>query len=142
MNACCEAIPFQSLTPMPRRRHAACSKRPSISTPTTHGRTRCWPTPSIAKWHRDMSSCDSALDRALELAKKAIALGESDSNSLAALGWVYLFLQRYELAEHYYQKALELNPNTPNLMTRLAVLYAYTGRIAASIDCLRQAKLL
>jgi adenylate cyclase len=96
----------------------------------------------LREWHRDMSSCNSALDRALELAKKAVALGENDSNSLAALGWVYLFLQRYELAEHYYQKALELNPNTPNLMTRLAALYGYTGRIAASIDCHRQAKLL
>ena len=89
-----------------------------------------------------MSSCDSALDRALELAKKAVALDENDGNSLAALGWVYLFRQRYELAEHYYQKALELNPNTPNLMTRLSALYGYTGRAADSIDCQKQAKLL
>ena len=96
----------------------------------------------LREWHRDMSSCDSALDRALELAKKAVALDENDGNSLAALGWVYLFRQRYELAEHYYQKALELNPNTPNLMTRLSALYGYTGRAADSIDCQKQAKLL
>jgi adenylate cyclase len=94
------------------------------------------------EWHGDMSSSDSALDRAFEMAKKAVTLGENDSNSLATLGWVYLFRQVYDLAEHYHQKALELNPNTPNLMTRLGALYGYTGRIAASLDCHRQAKLL
>jgi len=94
------------------------------------------------EWHQDMSGSDAALDRAFELAKKAVVLGQNDSNSLAVLGWVHLFRRSYELAEHCYQKALELNPNTPNLMTSLGGLQCYLGNPAQAVESLRQARLL
>jgi adenylate cyclase len=94
------------------------------------------------EWHQDMSRSGDALDRAFELAQKAVALGDNDSNSLAVLGWVHLFRQSHALAEYYYQKALELNPNRPNLMANLGVLYIYLGRLAEGMDCYKEAKLL
>jgi adenylate cyclase len=94
------------------------------------------------EWHHDMSRSDRALDQAFELAQKAVVLGDNDSNSLAALGWVDLFRQSHALADHYYQKALELNPNRPSLIANLGVLYTYEGRLAEGMDCFKEAKLL
>jgi adenylate cyclase len=51
------------------------------------------------EWFRDMTESDSALDRAFELAKKAIALDENDGICLDILAWIHLFRRSFDLAE-------------------------------------------
>jgi adenylate cyclase len=70
-------------------------------------------------WFRDMSGSDAALDRAFELAKKAVALADNDVMCQVVLGWTHLFRKSFALAEEYYQRALALNPNDPEQIARI-----------------------
>jgi adenylate cyclase len=94
------------------------------------------------EWFRDMGGSDVALDHALELAKKAVALDETDPLCQSALGWIYLFRKSFDLADQYYQRALRLNPNNSEHIARMSFLYAYTGRPDEALDSLAQARLI
>jgi adenylate cyclase len=94
------------------------------------------------EWWRDMSGSDSALDQAFALAKKAVALDQNDDTCQAALGWVHVLRGSYELAEHQYFKALELNRNSPMLLANLGGLYACLGKPIEAMNYLKEAKLL
>lgn len=48
----------------------------------------------------------------------------------------------FELAEHYLNRALALNPNRPTTSTALGVLYGFTGRAEEGIAYFRQAKII
>ena len=50
-------------------------------------------------WFRDMTGSDVALDRAFELAKKAVALADNDVMCQCVLGWIHLFRKSFALAE-------------------------------------------
>jgi adenylate cyclase len=94
------------------------------------------------EWFRDMNGTDGALDQALELAKKAVALDENDSDCQENLGWIYLLRHSHELAEHHYFKALELNRNRAPQMAALGVFYSFLGRPVEAMDYFKEAKLL
>ena len=94
------------------------------------------------EWYRDMTGSEIALDRALGLAKKAVALDENDSTCQFAIGWMYLFRKSFDLAEQYYQRALELNPNDPEQVAHIGYLYACLGRSDEAVDWLKRAKLI
>ncbi|HTO62233.1 MAG TPA: adenylate/guanylate cyclase domain-containing protein [Bradyrhizobium sp.] len=94
------------------------------------------------EWFRDTSGSDAMLDRAFGLAKKAVALDENDSTCQFVLGWIHLFRRSFDLAEQYYQRALELNPNNPEQVARMGFLHVFMGRPEAAIEWLMQAKLL
>ena len=76
------------------------------------------------------------------MAKKAAALDENDSTCQFVLGWIHLFRRSFDLAEQYYQRALELNPNDPEQSARMGGLYVFLGRPDEAIEWLKQAKLL
>ena len=92
------------------------------------------------EWERDLDAPDSLLDRALELARKAVALDENDSACHSALGLVYLDRRSHDLAEHHYLKAVELNSNRASLIATLGLLYSYLGRPDEGIAYLREAR--
>jgi TolB-like protein/DNA-binding SARP family transcriptional activator len=94
------------------------------------------------EWFRDMTASDVALDHALELAKKAVALDDNEPTAHYELGWIYLSRKSFDLAEQYYQRALSLNPNSPGLFAHMSFLYAYTGRTDEALDALAQARLI
>ncbi len=93
-------------------------------------------------WFRDMTGSQGALDHAFELAKRAVALDDNDPTCQFELGWIYLFRKSFDLAEQYYQRALQINPNSPELVARMSFLYAYTGRPDEALDSLAQARLI
>jgi tetratricopeptide (TPR) repeat protein len=80
------------------------------------------------EWSRDMSGSDQLLDRALELAQKGVALDENNDACHQDLGWILMHRRAHELAEHHFQKTLNLNPNRPSTLTSLGCLYAYLGK--------------
>src|SRR4030095_15028519 len=80
------------------------------------------------EWVRDMTGSNAALDRALELAKNGVRLDETNSQCHLILGWVCLNRQDFDLAEHHYQRAIDLNPNSAYNLTGMAVLLMFIGR--------------
>ena len=94
------------------------------------------------EWMLDYSGSDSALDQAYLLARKAITLDDNDSTAYSVLGWIHSMRRTYELAEHCFEKAIALNPNSPHRMINLGDLYGYLGRPEEGIECYNQAKLI
>jgi adenylate cyclase len=93
-------------------------------------------------WWADMTGSDTSLDRAFELARRAVALDENDSTCHHVLGWIYLHRKSFELAEQYFHHTLELNPNDPELIVEGGFLYAYLGKPDQAIDWIKRAKRL
>jgi TolB-like protein/Tfp pilus assembly protein PilF len=93
-------------------------------------------------WSSDTSGSDDALKRAVAAAKKAAALDENDSICQSVLGWIHLILRSFDLAELYYRKARELNPNSSTDVTAMGVLYNYLGRPDEAMSYLEEAKRL
>ena len=91
-------------------------------------------------WFRDMSGSDVALDRAFDLAKKAVALADNDVMCQFVLGWTHLFRKSFALAEEYYERALALNPNDPEQIARMGFLRAFLGRPDDALDWLKRAR--
>ena len=94
------------------------------------------------EWLRDMSGSDRLLDRAFELATKAVAIDENDGTCQALLGLIQLNRQSYALAEHHYLKALELNHNSSSLMASVGSLYGYLGKPEKGMSYFEEARLL
>ena len=92
------------------------------------------------EWGSDMSGSDAALGQALTLAKRAVDLDESQETCLAALGFVHMCGCSFDLAEHYYTRALALNPNNATVLANLGGLYVSLGEPAKGMDNLKEAK--
>jgi TolB-like protein/Tfp pilus assembly protein PilF len=94
------------------------------------------------EWYADMSGSDAALDRALKLAKRAVELDDSQETCLAALGFVHMYRYSFDLAEHYYTRALALNPNNPTVLANLGGLYVHLGEPTKGMEYLKEAKVV
>ena len=94
------------------------------------------------EWFWNMSLEQTLLDRALELAKKAVALDQNDRLCHDILGWVYLHRKAFDLAEQHKLRALELDPSDPEQVACMGVIYTFLGRAEEGIAWLEQAKRL
>jgi TolB-like protein/tetratricopeptide (TPR) repeat protein len=94
------------------------------------------------EWYRQMAGSNLTLDRALDLAKRAVALDDGDSMCHSALGWIYLFRNSFDLAEEHYRRALELNPNNPEQAARRGSLCVFLGKRNEALEWLQQTKRL
>lgn len=66
---------------------------------------------------------------AKEWAEKALALDDMNYIACMVLGKVYLYECKYDMAEHYLDKAVMLNPNDPFNLVQVALSYSYAGRL-------------
>jgi adenylate cyclase len=71
---------------------------------------------------------DKSLQRAHDLAKKALSLEESNALAHSALGSIYLRRTQYDLAISELQRAIELNPNDTQSQSMLGTVMLYSGR--------------
>jgi adenylate cyclase len=71
---------------------------------------------------------DKSLQRAHDLAKKALSLEESNAIAHSALGTIYLRRTQYDLAISELQRAIELNPNHTGSQSMLGSVMLYSGR--------------
>jgi TolB-like protein/Tfp pilus assembly protein PilF len=92
------------------------------------------------EWTRDLSGSDALLDRAVELAKKAVALDENDSVCQSLLGLMHLQRRAFDLSEYHYAKALELNPNRAAILAGMGSLYGYLGKPEKGLASLQEAR--
>ncbi|WP_119299947.1 adenylate/guanylate cyclase domain-containing protein [Dongia deserti] len=93
-----------------------------------------------AEWNRDTTGSDAALDRAFELAKKAVELDENESYCHFMLGQVYLFRRSFDLAEQYHRRAVEMNPNNPEHLADMGGLLLCVGRPEEALEWLHKAR--
>ena len=68
------------------------------------------------------------LQEALDLAKKAVQLDDSNASARAELGYIYMRFGEYDLAENELQKAIDLNPNDYISYRHMGAVLLYSGR--------------
>jgi TolB-like protein/DNA-binding winged helix-turn-helix (wHTH) protein/Tfp pilus assembly protein PilF len=74
------------------------------------------------------------LDRALVLAKKAVALDDSAPQTYWALGFVYLARKEYDSAEKAAEQAISIAPNYADGYGLLALINSYLGQSKKAIE--------
>ncbi len=87
-------------------------------------------------------SAEAGLDRALESAAKAVLLDDSDAVCCCTLGMMYHNAKSFDLARLHLDRALELNPNDPDLVVQQGVLENFSGRPQAALDLFDRAERL
>jgi adenylate cyclase len=94
------------------------------------------------EWYEDIAASNTLLDRALELAKRAVSLDPHDEFVQRTIGYIHLIRQFHDLAGQHYGKALELNRNKPQLLAALVYFHACLGEPDVALAYYREAKLL
>ncbi len=94
------------------------------------------------EWWEDFAASNTLLDRALELAKRAVSLDPHDEFVQRTIAYIHLYRQSHDLAGQHYRKALELNRNRPQLLAALGYFHACLGEPDVALAYHREAKLL
>ena len=87
------------------------------------------------QWSQDPQT----LERAFELAQKAVALDDSLPEAHGLLGWVYMKRQQPEQAIVEGERAITVDPNNANGYARLAEVLTYTGRPEEAVGLMKKA---
>ena len=96
----------------------------------------------VIDWMEDMSGSDAILDRALELAKKSVLLDDNDATCQMTLGAIYSNFRSFQLAEHHYQRAMDLNRNNPLVVATVGTLHLYRGDAVNAVKVFEEARIL
>lgn len=82
---------------------------------------------------------EDTLAHALNIAKEAVAIDESDARGYAGVGFVSLYQKNHDASISAYQRALQLNPNDADVMADLGDTYSHAGRAAEAVELLKKA---
>ncbi len=85
------------------------------------------------------SSPRQSLERAFELAQKAVALDDSLADSHVALAWAHLVRRQHTEAIAEAERAIALNPGHADATATLAMILDYSGRAEESIGLIKNA---
>jgi adenylate cyclase len=92
------------------------------------------------RWSAEMGSSNAALERAFQLAKRAVELDQNESYCQFMLGQIHLLRRSFDLAERYHRRAIEMNPSDPEHIADMGGLLAYLGRSNEALGWLQRAK--
>jgi adenylate cyclase len=90
-------------------------------------------------WFGSSESPEKSMERASELAQKAIALDETQDSPHSLLCHMYLMKRQYEEAIAEGERAVTLSPNGANAHAHLAVTLNYVGRREEAIALFKKA---
>ncbi len=90
-------------------------------------------------WYGSSESPGKSVERASELAQKAIALDDTQDYAHSLLGNIYLIMRQYEMAIAEGERAIALNPNGAHAQAHLAVTLTYAGRPVEAIALFEKA---
>jgi tetratricopeptide (TPR) repeat protein len=90
-------------------------------------------------WRNQWSEDPQALERALEAAKKAVALDDSLPLAHTFLAWVHVFRKQYEEAIAEGQRAISLDPNFAEGYARLGNILSFAGRPEEAVGLVKKA---
>ena len=85
---------------------------------------------SIVQYDKD----PIAAQRAIQLARRAIALDDSNWLAYVVLGEAYAYEHQYDRAIAYYQRAITLDPNNPIIYYWFGDVLGFVGRTADQIS--------
>ena len=91
----------------------------------------------ISHWAKDS---DAARNEAHQLAKKAVALDETDCYAQWNLGLTYLILRRYDNSRFHLEQALALNPNDVEARALYGLFLTYNGQAEDALTEYEQAQ--
>jgi tetratricopeptide (TPR) repeat protein len=80
------------------------------------------------------------LNRAEELANKALSLDDLNVRAHVILGRIHIFYQRYDLAMKEIERAIAINPNDADAMAGQGNILMWLGQTDAAIAALEQAQ--
>jgi adenylate cyclase len=87
--------------------------------------TQAW----IAGWVQS----PEVLREAYEMAQKAVALGASESDNHWSLAAAYIYNREFDKGLAAFRRAIDLNPNNPDLLVDMADAFVYVGQVGDAI---------
>jgi adenylate cyclase len=84
----------------------------------------------------------AAIEEAFDLAQRAVGLDRLDFEAHAQLGFASLYCRDFRRCMTAYDKALELNPNSADVLAEMADALVHMGRTAEGVEKIAQAKRL
>ena len=90
-------------------------------------------------WYGSSESPGKSMERASELAQKALALDDTQDSPHSLLGNIYLSTRQYEKAIAEKERAVALSPNGADAHAHLAMTLNYVGRREEAIALLEKA---
>jgi adenylate cyclase len=91
------------------------------------------------EWANQWNQNPQSLERASELAKKAVALGNSLPSAHRLLGHIYLLKRQYEEAIAEQEEAVKLDPNNADSYASLADVLTWAGSPQRAIGLVEKA---
>ena len=82
---------------------------------------------------------DEALDRAIEFAKKAVALDDAESRSHWVLAYVLVFHRDYAEARAHQKRAIALNPNDADILAKMGYVLPLLGEYEEATELVEKA---
>jgi len=101
-----------------------------------------WAEPEILRRVGELCLAQSRHGDALPMMLKSLALHSYDARTNAQAGVCASFLGRYDEAEHYYKRAIEISPHFPLARWNNSLLLLYRGDYAKGWDEYRWGTLL
>jgi len=90
-------------------------------------------------WYGSSESPGKSMERASELAQKALALDETRDYAHSLLGHISLMIRQHEKAIAEGERAVALNPNGADAHAHLAMTLSYVGRLEEAIALFKKA---
>ncbi len=81
-----------------------------------------------------LSERNLQLNRALEMAKKAVSKKPKNAAYLDTIGWIYYKLGDFEQAEKYIKNSVDLRQNSPVVLEHLGDVYSKMGNLSKAQD--------
>jgi adenylate cyclase len=92
----------------------------------------------LHRWTHGWSQDPQLLDRAFELAKRALGLDDSLPEAHRILGDVYLYRKQHEKAIAELERAIGLNPNYADAFAGLAEVLNWTAKPEKAIELVKK----
>jgi TolB-like protein/tetratricopeptide (TPR) repeat protein len=93
-----------------------------------------------SRWHNDLQSPESVLEKAYTLARRAVELDDSESTCHAILGHVCLLQRHYDLALRHTRRAVAINPNNQWNAADLGSCLVYAGEAEEALTWFSKAR--
>jgi adenylate cyclase len=94
---------------------------------------------TVAAWFLQWSPTPQTLERAFELAQKAVALDDALPRAHLTLGYVYLCRKQHEPAIAELERAITLDPNFADGYAHLAMMLGTAGRPEEALGLVQKA---
>jgi TolB-like protein/class 3 adenylate cyclase/Tfp pilus assembly protein PilF len=75
-------------------------------------------------------------DQSVAYMQQALALDPRNVDFLSSLAWTYGILRQFPMARKFYDRALDITPNDPDLMALKAITYQAEGNLERSAEIL------